>query len=1361
MTPALAEISIYRPTYTLRNDLPEFTRYNNTESASGDYPVTDSCERSATIMNDDYVKLSFKLLNQTVFEAFSFIYYDNQLFFLKEEYRPTAKGAYYQYDMKFVSIANMLDKHMCLRYMVVDNVEVSPEPEINMNGTLAEMAVIVLSSIQGAARRLDTNQPNLFYTYVLNRLTIADDLQQNTTLQTFSFSGQNIADVLTQIAEVYEIEWWVTQENLTTVKLHLCKCEQGDALVLSDRYRETGDTLQPYVSRGLRSCEYSQEWSNIPQKIIPFGSDRNITRKQALQTVNGNDMYVSYGKQLRLAPYTTYNVTDRGGNQAQKTTDALGAFTNTAVRSGIETIEMFDDIYPRCHFRVLGVSMRGTDNPRYTITAAAIKADGVSLMSYAEMVAAELLPLQIEPNETLSIIFESGYLNGREFEVAYDIKEVNGVVQWTLTIVPDEDGDNGVSLPFGNFIPRARVEGGYEGDMFAIFHMVMPQGYITRAQEELAQAAYEKLLAIEDTRPEIKCKTEPLFFANQTLYLGKRVAVHSEIFGDIIETAGGEIAPDSPSLFVSRVTSFSHSLTKPNEVEFKLASSRVEGRLAEIEAVIADQTSDIRGLEQRAINLSRRGWHDAAEMRDMLESLAAEMMLVGVEKHQFAFTSAIECVNGYMVAGVNHFDHLHISAGYIQHTQEPYIKYANGGRWDINETNLTTDASNRSIVYDPQDETNSLHLTPFYLYAICRSNATTAELVLTADKHENDTDYLLMGILSSEFEDEAAVGGTTSFRVFNRSNGFTAIAGGTITTEQIQDPTRSLIIDFASDPPRIVAKNGAKIIGNIEFTLTEENIQQVLGRLGDIGGENLIETMGEVYTRTGTYVGLNQAVIPFRNRVNGSYPTFEAGKYVFSAESINILKTSNGVPPNGIAIEIVNGESRSAITAYWAVQQSNPTTAVELETARPLFLRITWSENAEATITIKNAMFQKGDMATAYIPYIDHLTNALKGSTEVAGGLLMTNVLMLKDENGDVVAGMSGLTDNSEISGRESEGVAMFSGGSYHEALLQAQAAARGTLEQLAKLLPILFTKTGSGSRVGCFNVEDENTVFVENEEKTEKITFDTQLGITISKKINGVYVDKVRMHAGEIQNNTIITAQIGSGTIQYQAVAFNSLPALAFPPNYNSSFVLSSSFSTYRMTGSITSINVYIYTPTYQTSDYQQPFSFQIRNVTFGLLHIASGRKFVLARHDGLNNPYATFASYYLALQPTSSTFSMVLPSGEYKMYVDIGSATGYTKQNYEGNSYNLKSVLSYPLIGYCPFDGTLYFSSQNNETITEIASNGICVRSPYGAMQFLNSSANGLFAVLSGLPNENGATQVGQLYRDSSGVIKVKMQV
>lgn len=837
MISALGTIDIYKPTYYTRevNGVTQIvrSRYQNTDDGTYNFPVTDACERSATVMADDYVKLSFKLLHRVVFDAFAYIWYDEQLYFLKEDYRPTSKGSHYEYTMKFVSVGNMLDKSLCMRYINVPGQTIDPEPEINMNGTLDDMAAIVMGAINGAAVRLAATRPvgalPLFYVYILQNLTLGKDTKQNTPLKTFSFSGQNISDVLTTLANDYEIEWWVSHESIYASTLHLCRCEVGDTIPVSDEYKSTDE------SRGLKQpAEYSQEWSNVPQVLIPFGSDRNMNRKQALEDVNGNSMYVSYGKQLRLAPNTDYTVQDREGVSHTVRTNALGAFVSAAVKSGIETTKQFDDIYPRCHFRVMHVQKEGTEHPIYTITAAALKADGTA-MSYAEMVAAELLPLQIEPNETLSVVFESGYLNGREFEVRHDIKEVNNVMVWTLTIVPEEGGDDGVSLPFGNFIPHGSDEPNFDGDTFAIFHMVMPAGYVTQAQAELAQAAYDEMLAIEDTRPEIKCNTEQNYFANRRIRLGQRVAVYSELFGELTyDSSDFGISSQSAGLFVSRVTSFQHSLTKPCDIEFKLASACVEGRMASIEAVIADRTSDIRGLEQRSLNLSRRGWHDADEMEKMLQTVLAQMMLVGTAKNQFSFTMAIESVGNNVVSDVEHFGRLHVSAGYIQHTQEPYIKYSNGGKWEVDAADITTDINNNSILYDPAHTEASD--TPYYLYAHCVNNATKAQLYLTTEGKESEAgdngDYLLLGILSSEFLDEVAKP-KTSLRVFNRSNGYTQIAGGTITTEQIQDPTRSLIIDFQSNPPRIIAKRGAEIIGNIRFkasdSMTAEEQLEALG----------------------------------------------------------------------------------------------------------------------------------------------------------------------------------------------------------------------------------------------------------------------------------------------------------------------------------------------------------------------------------------------------------------------------------------------------------------------------------------------------------------------------------------------------
>lgn len=164
-----------------------------------------------------------------------------------------------------------------------------------------------------------------------------------------------------------------------------------------------------------------------------------------------------------------------------------------------------------------------------------------------------------------------------------------------------------------------------------------------------------------------------------------------------------------------------------------------------------------------------------------------------------------------------------------------------------------------------------------------------------------------------------------------------------------------------------------------------------------------------------------------------------------------------------------------------------------------------FASTAYSLFTFTDLMLQMGTRKTTYQPYVEHITNAIKGSTEIAGGLHMTNVLMLKDENGNVKSGMSGLKDDGDFTYEKqvptqveivetttgeshiqtiyttveetghSEGVTLWSGGTYQQALEQAQ----GLVSQLASFLPILLTKTGIGSNIGCFRVESATAVSV------------------------------------------------------------------------------------------------------------------------------------------------------------------------------------------------------------------------------------------------------------------------------------------
>ena len=71
--------------------------------------------------------------------------------------------------------------------------------------------------------------------------------------------------------------------------------------------------------------------------------------------------------------------------------------------------------------------------------------------------------------ETMTIIFQSGMLSGREFEVKYHHGSKKGKAARRFEIVPQEI--DGITMPNATFTPKA-------GDTYAVFKCMLPQAYI-------------------------------------------------------------------------------------------------------------------------------------------------------------------------------------------------------------------------------------------------------------------------------------------------------------------------------------------------------------------------------------------------------------------------------------------------------------------------------------------------------------------------------------------------------------------------------------------------------------------------------------------------------------------------------------------------------------------------------------------------------------------------------------------------------------------------------------------------------------------------------------------------------------------
>lgn len=328
----------------------------------------------------------------------------------------------------------------------------------------------------------------------------------------------------------------------------------------------------------------------------------------------------------------------------------------------------------------------------------------------------------------------------------------------------------------------------------------------------------------------------------------------------------------------------------------------------------------------------------------------------------------------------------------------------------------------------------------------------------------------------------------------------------------------------------IIAGKISTIAGNSYFDLTHGNfvlaqdpnspsLSYINGKLtisgvtdSVIGGENLLyvtehdmEYEFEWDAQAPVYTELTYYSDQTSTRQHTLLP---AGDYVFSADGIEYDTQASGWDK---VLTLCAFNASGSMSKYEVLHEGNIRNLI-FSLTEPCYICLGFLANTQTSEQPSQAfarahkmMLQRGTRSTEFNPFTQLLANAMQGSTEITGGLVMTNVMLLKDEQGNVTAGMSGLKDDSTEQGEESYGVTLFSGGTYEQALAQAQAAAQGTISQLQTLLPILLTKSGPGSRLGCFNIDSENQVSIIGADNTSKIVFNTG---DIS---NGAYVSIIK----------------------------------------------------------------------------------------------------------------------------------------------------------------------------------------------------------------------------------------------------------
>lgn len=335
---------------------------------------------------------------------------------------------------------------------------------------------------------------------------------------TLDYEGTYCDEALSMLADAAKTEFWT--DGMT---VNLCRCEYGDEAVLG-------------YDNGLVSLE-RESADNIKffTRLFPIGSTRNIDPEE-------------YG-------YSRLQLPGRRSYVEQNTQQGI-----------VEHYERdaFSGIYPRRIGTLSGVrSEQHTDDDGEPFTIYYVKDTS----------------LTFDPNSyeigglVKQMTFQSGELNGRDFEVNYDTKtrEFEIITQWPY--------DDDTQLPGGLLIPKV-------GDEYILWNIRMPKEYYTLAEQEFAEAVDEYLREHDQDRYVYKGRTDYVEVARRrlTLDVGRRVRLESD-----------EYFPGT-GYRTSRITSISQSVQYPSEMDIEVSDVLGKGVLEKID----DELGEVRHYAKTA-----------------------------------------------------------------------------------------------------------------------------------------------------------------------------------------------------------------------------------------------------------------------------------------------------------------------------------------------------------------------------------------------------------------------------------------------------------------------------------------------------------------------------------------------------------------------------------------------------------------------------------------------------------------------------------------------------------------------------------------------------------------------------------------
>lgn len=574
-------------------------------------------------------------------------------------------------------------------------------------------------------------------------------------------------DALSKMASEFSTEFEISGK---TVSLHKVEYNKSNPLPLS---YGRGNGFKSGVGR-------SNSGDKMPTEILFVqGGDRNIDRSkypdnEILRASSNGCLLLPVGQTIG---YDGEHFEDEHGyNPAAArhySADDLGLSIRNIDKElsslAEDSLDRGDD-YPKRVGTISKVDVVDKDKNFYDFIDCSIPAD----LNYEDYLIGD---------EQMTVVFQSGQLAGREFDVKYyhEPKVAGGKEKAgrRFEIVPQEI--DGVMMPGTDFLPKA-------GDTYAVFNVMLPEAYIRNdadksgASWDMFRAAVRHLFDNEEAKYTFTGELDGLWAKKDWTNIGAKIRP-----GGFISFTNEQFEREG---VLVRITSIKDYVNNPHSPKIELSNETVSAGVSSTLNELKSTEVAIAENHRSAIQFTKRRYRDAKETIDMIETalsdnftsrinpIAVETMslLVGDERLQYQFVAqpgSTEAVP-HNIEWNKATKQLHTPAGTIQH--------------------LTLGIDSIRPSHDPDEylywnvaEFESAALSDgavryfLYIRAPKRFNEAAGSAVfrLETEAHrleEGAYYWLLVGVLNSEYDGD---------RSFATLYGFTEILPGRITADRL------------------------------------------------------------------------------------------------------------------------------------------------------------------------------------------------------------------------------------------------------------------------------------------------------------------------------------------------------------------------------------------------------------------------------------------------------------------------------------------------------------------------------------------------------------------------------------------------